>query len=333
MRYLFTTLFCALGMISMAQESSTYRFAFYNLENLFHPSDDSLTRDEEFTPEGDRNWSFYRYYEKLNRMSKAILAIGEWAPPALVGVAEIEEEQVLADLIASPTLRKFNYQYVHYPSPDRRGIDVALIYRKEQLKLIYSEAIPVKISQQPNFRTRDILYAQFLLNADTLNFYINHWPSRYGGQAKSEPKRIAAAQTLRKHIDSLFNQDPNSTVVVMGDFNDEPENISLTEHLVPGKDTTTSLINLMSNLDPNSGSHRYKGVWSYLDQILISANLLNDKSPTLADRQALVADHEFLLETDEKYPGMKPFRSFLGFRYHGGFSDHLPVYIDLYSQP
>lgn len=321
---------------TFAQKASSYRIAFYNLENLFHPSDDSTKNDGDFTPEGAYHWTDYKYKDKCNRMAKAILSIGQWEPPAIVGVCEIENTQVLEDLVATDVLRKFGYHIIHYESPDRRGIDVGFIYRKELFKPHYSKPINVKLDNDPNFKTRDILYVKgcFAKNrTDTLHIFINHWPSRYGGQAISEPKRIKASITLKHYTDSLFSLNTPANIIILGDFNDEWDNISLKDSLKAIKlsqmTNENQLINLMAEMPQSAGSHRYKGTWSYLDQIIVSANLLESGSMQVAGKNAQVNSAPFLLETNERYPGNVPYRTFIGRRYNGGFSDHLPVYIDL----
>lgn len=304
---------------------SALRLAFYNVENLFHPEVDSLNPDREYTPDGKRNWSFYRYHENLKRCAQVMLALGEGDLPAMMSFAEIENKRVLEDLCKSPPFAKTELRIVHYDSPDRRGIDVALLYRPDRLRLLYSRPIPVRWSEDPEFRTRDMLYTQFELpQGDTLHSVICHWPSRYGGQAASEPKRIAAAAVLRALYDSLAPRDPY--FLVMGDFNDEWHNRSLREVLAAGPRTDSSsvLINYMAEMPMEKGSHRYQGQWAYLDQIVVSAGLQSDY-----EAEARVFEAEFLLEEDNRYPGHQPFRTYRGLRYHGGFSDHLPIFIDL----
>lgn len=321
-----------LSLYSQSADEQLFRVAFYNLENLFHPDDDSLTKDEEFTPTGDRHWSHYRYQNKVNQMAKAILSIGEWEPPAIVGLEEVENRQVVNDLLASPVLQKIPYRVVHYESEDRRGIDVALIYRLDRFRLIYSSKLRLFNSQQPNYRTRDILYIKGIADErDTLHLFVCHWPSRYGGQAISEPKRMAVSSMLKTFIDSLQMAHNGPNIIIGGDFNDEPQNQSLQFLCDTGTSgiRARSLINLMAKLDPSQGSNRHHGIWTYLDQIIVSDNLMNDQSPMINSKKANVHRAGFLLEQDPKYPGDKPFRHFLGLRHHGGFSDHLPVYIDL----
>ncbi len=304
---------------------NTYRFVFYNVENLFHPSNDSLINDEEFTPEGRKHWSFYRYHQKLNKTAKVCLALSSTKVPALMAMAELESELVLEDLLKTEVLDQFNYQYVHYNSPDRRGIDVGLIYDKDQLRLIYSQAFPLRLASDSNFRSRDILYTQFVsLGGDSLDLFTCHWPSRYGGQEASEYKRIAAAQLLKEKVDSLQSRG-RTKIIVMGDLNDEPSNKSLQEIVKAKKEISAKddLKNLMLSLDLSKGSHRYKGQWAYLDQIIISSEVNN----VLGEFGCFEAP--FLLEEDQRYPGQQPFRTYKGMRYNEGFSDHLPIYLDL----
>ena len=308
-----------------------FRVGFYNLENLFHPDDDPETNDDEFTPEGLRNWTYYKYRAKLHKMSKVILSMGAWDAPAIVGLEELENKEVLQDLVNSEVLRKIPYRMVHYESPDKRGIDVALIYRKDRFELLHSEPIPLRISKSPTFKSRDMLYVKGIAQAvDTLHIFVCHWPSKYSGQAISEPKRIKAAQVLQQRIDSIFKHNGKANIIVGGDFNDDPESTSL--RVLTSTDTSSSgaiIENLMHGLPANEGSHKHHGIWSYLDQILISNSMSDSIGIQVENNRAHVHAPEFILEEDLKYPGMKPYRHFLGFQYHGGFSDHLPVYIDL----
>ena len=324
---------CLLCFSVLQSPAQSTRVAFYNLENLFYPKNDSLKNDDEFTPDGMRNWSFYRYHQKKQRMATAIISIGNWTAPAIVGLAEVENRKVVEDLIGTATLRKFDYGIVHYESPDRRGIDVAAIYRKDKIDVLHSRPIRVKLPGDPGYRTRDILYIKCRAQQDTLHLLYCHWPSRYGGQKASEPKRIAAALTVKQTTDSIIDSKSKAPVIIAGDLNDEWNNVSVLEHLnakPPGDSAmAVGLINLVAGKSANSGSHRYHGHWSYLDQIIVSGSLLNGDKPRISKSGAQTCRREFLLEKDEKYPGQKPFRSFIGMRYHGGFSDHLPVYVDI----
>ncbi len=324
-----------IGLISVQfcwaqpHESKQTRIAFYNVENLFDTTDDPEKNDDEYSPDGQRYWTDYRYWQKSNRMAKAILSIGEWQPPAMVGLAEVENRKVVEDLANTEVLRKFKYKVLHFESPDRRGIDVAMLYREEIVTILYAKNLPVKQASNPDFATRDILYAKVLLHQkDTVHLMYCHWPSRYGGQAQSEPNRIRAAEVVRHNVDSIQDFNPNAFIIIQGDLNDEWNNTSVKDYLVApeGKE---KLVNLMEELPELEGSHRYRGVWSYLDQIIVSQNLLENAGLHIKNGVAVVCRQPVLLEADEKYPGQKPFRTYIGMKYHGGFSDHLPIYIDL----
>lgn len=319
MRAKFAVLF--LFILSLANAQMAERFVFYNVENAFHPAWDSLNPDREFSKAGTKDWDSTKYYHKLNQIAKVILSLSQenYETPALIGLAEVECRQVLADLIRRPSLKKLDYQFVHYESPDRRGIDVALIYRKSKLKLIESKALPYSFPQDSSYRSRDMLYAKFYhQDLDTLNFLINHWPSRYGGKEKSEPRRLAAAKNAFEFLGAL----PFDNLIVMGDFNDEPQDSS-----IKFLGNRLKVENLMLKLETSMGSHRYKGDWAYLDQILFRST--QNKGKELVIDTAAVHQVEFLLEPDMRFPGNKPFRSFKGSFYQGGFSDHLPVYVDI----
>lgn len=315
MRHLFFLLFFSLNAVQ-AQE---LKCAFYNVENLFHPAWDSINTDFEFTKEGKKQWDSIKYYDKLNKLSKVILSMSSdsMEAPSLIGFAELESAKVLEDLIHRPALQKLDYQWVHYDSPDRRGIDVGLIYRKSKLRLIESEAIKYSNAEEPDYKSRDILYCKFYhQDFDSISIYINHWPSRYGGVEKSSPRRIAAAQVLSTHIENNFS---SGIGLIMGDFNDEPTDSSLS--LLSRE---TGFKNLMLELDHSWGSHRYKGNWAYLDQILLA-----NSNEAVEIGKFNVHKPKFLLTEDKRYPGLQPFRSFFGDFYAGGFSDHLPIFIEL----
>lgn len=314
------------------------RLMFYNCENLFDTDDDPQTKDEEFLPDGDKNWSQYRYRKKLSNVYKVIVAIGGWNPPDIIGFCEVENRKVLDDLVYNTPLSRIKYEIVHYESPDRRGIDVALFYRPDKVELLSSQPIPINFPDNPNYKTRDILYAKTKLkNGDTLHVFINHWPSRWGGQLESEPSRIFVARVLREKVDSILVTSKNANIVITGDFNDEPEDKSLKDHLkaslILEDYKSTNLYNLSYYLkhEKQVGSYKYKNEWGIFDQIIVSGAMLNKSSKLKTSvEQVTVFNAGFLLEKDESYLGYKPFRTYIGFSYNDGFSDHLPVYIDLF---
>lgn len=312
------------------------RMMFYNVENLFDPFDDSLTRDEEFTEEGAKHWSWYKYQDKLSNIYKTIMAVGNPYPPAIIGLCEIENRFVLNQLVYKTAFSKFDYRIVHEESPDRRGIDVGLLFDPKRAELIYHEAVHVNFPFSPQTKTRDILYVKLkIFNEDTIHIFVNHWPSRWGGQMASAPKRNYVADILKMKIDSIFNEELTPAIFVMGDFNDEPEDESLRVHLQASKIGESSrMINLMLSYseDKSKGTHKYQGQWGILDQFIVSKFLL------LSNNQLQINLHQYpifaepyLLEKDDKFLGLKPNRTFIGYKYHGGFSDHLPIFLDLYK--
>jgi len=316
------------------------RIVSYNLENYFDPFNDSLTNDDDFTPEGAYHWTWAKYKDKQTKIYKVLSAIGGWELPDIVGLYEVENDFVLNDLIKSTPLKWKTYKIVHKESPDPRGIDVAMLYRSDKFKLISKEFIRIVFPFDTAKRTRDIIYAKGeTKNHDTLNIFVNHWPSRLGGQAESELNRQTVAKTLKTKLDSIFASNPFSNVIVMGDFNDEPDNISITDVLKARHDfdsiTPGQLYNLAwyMKIKKGMGSLKYQGEWGLIDQIMVSSSLLLKDNPiyTTPDN-AKVFNADFLSETDETYIGTKPFRTFVGFKYNGGFSDHYPIYVDLFHK-
>lgn len=317
--------------------TNSARVVFYNVENLFDIYDDSLTRDEEFTPEGERHWNNRKFYSKINSVYKVIMAMSESGPPALVGLSEIENRFVLEKLVNETPLKNFGYKIIHYESPDWRGIDVALLYRDEMFEPLFSEAIPVKFPFDTASRTRDILYAKgLLLDSDTLHIFVNHWPSRYGGYMPTVPKRNHAAKILRSVTDSILQVNENAAILITGDFNDGPNDESISK-ILNTKDPyeynlQSDYYNLMLNKQDDwpYGSLKYQQGWDKFDMMIVSGALLDVDSPLqVYEKKATIFHPTFLLENDLTYLGQKPNRTYIGFKYHGGFSDHLPVFVDI----
>lgn len=277
----------------------------YNVENLFHPTRDSLKDDAEWTPEGERHWTYKRYDNKVENIARVLTRIGEWSGVDIVGLQEVENALCVKRLCN--TLRANEYDFVHYDSPDRRGIDVALIYKKERIDTLCTRAIRI---QHPALVTRDILYVCARVDRrDTLHFFVCHLPSQLGGSAETQWKREYAKQVLQDAVDSVWATNPDAKIVVMGDMNSTPQN-----DLAP-------LINRMSSI--SSGTHKYQGRWTCLDQFYVSPAL-----DSIADVR--IYDAQWIQETDEKYLGLKPYRTFNGFQYRNGFSDHLPIILQLF---
>jgi len=309
------------------------RVMFYNVENLFDTHNDSLTADEEFTPDGGRYWSPKRFYSKINNLARVILSVGEWELPAIVGMCEVENGEVLRRLISYSPLKTSGYKIIHHESPDPRGIDVAMLYRPDVFRVLYHRAVRISDSAGRLLNTRDILYAKgIFLNADTLHVFVNHWPSKYGGVAASLPRRKQVASVLRALTDSIRRQGP-ANILIMGDLNDNPTDLSVKETLSACNDTLhcpSGLVNLMFPLlkDPTAGTHKYQGQWDIIDHIIVSERMVRKNSP-LVVLQASIHAPAFLLKEDAAFTGKRLFRTYLGMRYEGGFSDHLPVFADI----
>jgi hypothetical protein len=313
------------------------RVMFYNVENLFDTFNDSLTKDDDFTPEGVKAWSYRRYEEKLNNIYKVMTAVGGWEMPEIVGFCEVENRLVLEDLLKKTPLRKNQYAIVHENSPDARGIDVGLIYRKDKFKYIEHKAMRVVFPFDTTVKTRDILYVKgAVLGKDTLHIFVNHWPSRLGGQAKSEPRRLYVAGLIRAKVDSLYAVEPNAKVIVMGDLNDYATDKSVVE-VLRAKGTkaevgSSDLFNFMAEISKNwhIGTHKYQGHWGTLDQMIVSAPLLKEeREGKLYAKHSGIFLARFLLIEDKRNLGLEPFRTYAGPKHIGGFADHLPIYIDL----
>lgn len=332
----FLLLLLALVYFSISNSQTLRnRVMFYNVENLFDPFDDSLTRDDEFTPMGARHWTWNKMERKINGIFKVIMAVGEFDPPVVVGFCEVENGFVMYQLIKETPLSKFDYRVVHRESPDPRGIDVALIYRPDRFQLLEKYFFKVIFPDDSARRTREILYAKGLMSKDTLHVFVNHWPSKFGGELESESGRYAAAYTLKHKVDSIRIFYPDARILIMGDLNDEPESDPVVKGfgacLTDDTLCNRNFVNITAILkQKGQGSYKYQGVWGIIDQIIVSRSLLSKKHKLYTtSANANVFSAEFLLEADDAFVGKKPFRTFQGYRYHGGFSDHLPVYLDL----
>ncbi len=292
---------------------ATLLIMFWNLENFFYPQ-----KDVDFSS-GEKVVTWKRFRAKRDLISKTIIAIKdkEGAYPSVIGVCEVENLKTLRNLVYDTPLSRLGYRILHKDSPDSRGIDVALLYRDDRMILLEYSFFEIK-----SFKTRDILYAKMLSVElkDTVHFLVNHWPSKLGGEKKSLPRRMEAANLLRHIVDSVQMVNPKAKIIAMGDFNDSPSSPSL--------QSITSLENLSLRLKdslkkakaPITGTHRYKGRWEMLDQFLVSKTINGNI-------QILSFDH--LLQQDKKYLGYKTKRTFIGPRFNGGASDHLPILMKL----
>ena len=301
MRWIFLIFAFVIQSAVLAQDSLT--IISYNVENLFDCQHDTLKNDSSFLPDGMHHWTYYRYQTKLDRIAQVIVNISGWESAALVGLCEVENTRCLRDLCYR--LKRFHYKYVHYESDDERGVDVALLYDSTKVKVLKSKSLKVDLNED---RTRDVLYACCLLNKrDTIHTMVCHLPSQLGGGATTHWKRQAAKQVIQQQIDSIYSVQPEATIVVMGDMNSE------------AKDDLQGMNNLMIGLaKEGKGTHKYHGIWSCLDQFYVSSRLLEKAG-------ARIFAPAWLQEEDTKYLDLQPKRTYVGFRYHDGYSDHLPI--------
>jgi len=323
-----TLLVCSF--VGFAQQApQTDKVLFFNVENLFDPIDDPHTQDNDFTPSGKYAWTWKKLAAKNNGITKIILAAGNGDAPVLVGLSEVENRIALNKLTQETPLAKISYDIVHRDSPDPRGIDVALLYRTDRFKVLNAAWYKVCYDSK-SCATREILYARGVLRElDTLHIFVNHWPSKLGGAAQSEPKRVRAAETLRAVTDSILLTNPHANIIVMGDFNDTPDSKPVVNALgaVENAECLACLHNLMLPLARRGeGSLKYRKNWELIDMFFVSGNLLDNRQPvSVSPSNVQIFRAPFLLEPDEKYLGEKVRRTHEGLRYKGGVSDHLPI--------
>ena len=310
----------------------TFTIAFYNIENLFDIENDPYTNDDDFLPNSAKRWTAKRYRNKLIKLGLVISKIGSpehESPPNLIGLAEVENREVIDDLLNSTYLKDIPYGAVHYDSMDERGIDVAFLYHKETFELLNSETFSVYLENDEGIRdyTRDILLVEGLLNGSKVYVFVNHWSSRREGQKETEFKRLAAAETLVRAIDGIRSSDSEAQIIVMGDFNDNPSNKS-----IQILEKESQLFNPFSTVWTNKkGSLNHDFEWELFDQILISYPFLDSSGKSLNFDSADVFNDKFVTQYHGKYKG-QPFRTYVGKRYMGGYSDHFPVYVKLKQQ-
>ena len=298
---------------------------FYNLENLFDTTDDPKTIDEEFLPKGTNNWTDERYAIKLGNMSKVIAGFS----PDILGVGEIENRKVLEDLVAHPNIASKRYQIIHFDMSDARGVDVAMLYRASVFKPFSIKKLPIKNPEDPEFKTRDILWVKGLCLGDTLHVAVNHWPSRRGGK---EDMRLKAAEVLRKAVDSVLAINPKANIVMLGDFNDDPNNRSIKKILLANDDPQkkNTLINTAEpTFKKGYGSLAFNGAWNLFDQVFISAALNDQAKIDYTPETFTVFAQRWMFVESGKYKGT-PKRTFSGGVFNPeGYSDHFPVFIVL----
>jgi predicted extracellular nuclease len=330
-----TIIFIVAFACTAQMNEPRFTVAFYNVENLFDYKNDPAIDDERFLPDSKIPWTAERYGVKLDRLAEVISSIDPDHLPALIGLCEVENRNVLEDLVGQPALREGRYKIVHYDSPDERGIDNALLYNKKAFQVIDSRPIPVYLTKDPDDATRDILYVKGLVrgsSTDTLHIFVNHWPSRSEGKEESEPNRIDAARTLRTHVDSLFALNNWANIVIMGDFNDEPYDTSVHDVLdafnpTYNPKTEITLYNLMTYAYHQGQGTIYYNQWQVFDQIILSTNLIiKETGLVLTDFEGKIFSADWMLYKASDGT-LRPNRT-AAREYYGGYSDHLPVYVE-----
>lgn len=322
--------------VSQEKQYQVFGVAFYNLENLFDTINNNGKYDLEFSPEGARQWNGDKYRSKLKNMSYAISQMTTSTTPmgpAIIGVSEIENKSVLDDLVKEESIKKWHLQVVHHDSPDRRGVDVGLLYNPRFFKVLNVTNSTLKVEGNPGFRSRDQMCVTGLLGGEKVSVIVNHWPSRLGGQEASSHLREAAA-ALSKHIaDSLLADDPNQGVIIMGDLNDDPMDKSVAQ-VVGAKKKQEDVQKggfynpWWSMLDKGIGTLAYKGQWNLFDQIIISSNFLGSNRNTLKYWKCEILNKDFLKTQEGDRKGY-PLRTFVGGAFTNGYSDHFPTEIFL----
>lgn len=322
-----------------AQNNVPYKVAcvgFYNLENLFDTINDPAINDEEFTPDGGYAWTGLKYTNKLTNMATVIEDVGKSISPdglAVLGVSEVENKSVLDDLVRQPAIAKRNYEIIHFDSPDRRGIDVALLYQAKYFKPTNAISYELKFKDFPDYYTRDQLVVSGELDGEKITFIVVHWPSRSGGQAASEPRRIDAANLGRRIVDSLLTEDPKARIVLMGDLNDDPTDKSVKEALgAKGKLSrlkSNDLYNpMVERFKKGDCTLAYRDAWNLFDQLVISQGLNGTGEEHFVFHSANVYNESYLKQQEGRYKGY-PKRTHAGGIYLNGYSDHFPVYLVL----
>ncbi len=333
----FLAFWLASDSFAQKAEYEVAAIGFYNLENLFDTIPSPNTNDRDFLPQGRLAWNSEKYWSKQANMAKVIGLLATDVTPdgvALLGVAEVENRRVLEDLVVQPAIKERNYQIVHYESPDKRGIDVALLYQPKYFKVIGSRPLPVDlIDPKTGFRdfTRDVLYVTGLFQGDTLHVMVCHWPSRRGGETGSVWMREAAAQVCRRAVDSLLARNELAKIVIMGDLNDDPTSASLIKVLRAAKSTESmkagDLYNPMYALyKSGNGTLAYRDAWNLFDQIIVSKGLVWKQAGGWQLLRAVVFREPWMFQEEGAFRGY-PLRTFVGDIFLNGYSDHLPVYV------
>lgn len=330
----------AITLSTVAQTPKRYVVAFYNVENVFDTINDPDVDDDEFLPNSVKRWDSQKYWKKMGNLDRVFYGIAASCKsyPTIIGVSEIENRNVLEDLVAQEKMSRANYQIVHYDSPERRGVDVALMYRPDQFKYEGSYPIHVTFTGIPNTKTRDVLSVWGTIEGERFCFFVTHMPSRLGGQAASESRRIDVARIIRHAADSIMAERPDTKIVIMGDMNDDPIDKSLAE-AIGGKQkvkdiTKGGMYNPFYDMyKAGFGTLAYGDAWNVFDNLIVNENLLNATTGSLklykSDENKFYGNiftRPFMLQQSGQYKNY-PLRTFVGSSFQGGYSDHFPVYI------
>lgn len=321
-------IFLTVGLLMLTSGLSAIdecRIIFWNLENLFLPGNDSLTEDDEFTPLGERHWTWERYRKKINLVWKTLYSATPGGPPEIIALGEVENRKVIEDIFKRSPLNQFSYRILHQDSPDPRGIDLAIAYRADRVRLIDSSFIEIDFPELSGRQTRDIVYARFCIGTDSLDLFVNHWPSKYGGSGYTDILRVRCAGILLEKIFRLSGRVGEKALVCCGDFNDTRESRALNHLLEMSGNGPGGLRLVETRSDRVRGTLKYQGKWEQIDHFFINNKLAENAGSGLKFESALILEYEWLLTGDEVYGGFKPFRTYNGFSYAGGISDHLPV--------
>lgn len=331
---LFGLVYCYTHFSAFAQHAGRYKIMSYNVENLFDTVASNKYRDKDFTPNGKFEWNTQRYNAKLNNLSKVVDAVCDTTPLLFLGICEIENKKTIKHWLKNPLMAKHHLGSIYVPSKDPRGISVSLFYNKKLFKPKRNEAIHPIFDFDSSFKARNILYVKGYFGKEEIHVFVNHWSTRKGGAEKSDSRRIKTAELLRKKIDEIQASNTNAKIIVMGDFNDPPFAKSVAEVLNAKQSELTlkenSLFNLMSEAAQRGKyTFDFAGEQDMLDQIIVSENFINNNCNLCIDKKrGYVFQPKWLMYKSSKF-GPMPFRTYEGYKYLGGFSDHLPVYCDL----
>jgi len=311
--------------LDLKKAKDSCAIAFYNVENLFDTRNNPHTFDDDFLPDSNKKWNENRFRKKIKKLGRVIANIGRsetQQAPVLIGLAEVENEKVLQDLIQSKFLKEENYNYIHFDSLDERGIDTALLYREDCFSVNFSKAHSFSIVNETGDKdyTRDVLHVEGVIKDTTIHVLVNHWPSRRSGVSETAYKRMAASEKNKEVIAQIIKEDSEARIIVMGDFNDNPNNESVKNVMTCGLYNPMEIL-----LTKYQGTLNYKGDWNLFDQILMSYNFLKPHSNSFQFQTAKIYHPKEIQQYKGRFKG-NPFRTYLGNKYLGGFSDHFPVY-------